>query len=63
MIRGEYYKQLCKYCAYRTGYDTLCRPGLHCLKCNNSDTNGVCYCSRSKPAKEKTCPYFRYLAR
>lgn len=63
MIRSAYYKPLCQHCAYSTGYDTLCQPWGRCLKCNNSDTNGVCYCSRVKPEEETTCPYFRYLER
>ena len=64
MHRNIYYKQLCKYCGYRVGFDTLCKyEDINCTRCNNSDINGICYCCKDKSEEETTCPYFRYLAR
>lgn len=62
MHRNIYYKLLCYYCAYRMGYDGMC--GISdCKSCNNADKNNLCQCCKDKPEEEKTCPYFRYLAR
>lgn len=64
MKRNTYYESLCYYCAYRVGHETLCTYfEINCIKCNNSDINGICYCCKDKPKDELTCPYFRYLAR
>lgn len=62
MHRNVCYKLLCDYCAYKLGYDSLC--GLRdCMNCDNTDKNYMCQCCKDKPEEEKTCPYFRYLAR
>lgn len=64
MHRNIYYKLLCNYCAYRVGFDSLCNSARGCVdECSNADINGVCQCCKHKPENEKTCPYFRYLAR
>ena len=63
MHRNMYYELLCHYCAYRIGFDGMCGLSDSCLKCDNSNVNGTCNCCIDKPVEEKTCPYFRYLAR
>lgn len=63
MLRTNYYKLLCYYCAYRVGFGTLCMAERGCNLCPNSDMNCSCLCRKDKPENETTCPYFRYLAR
>lgn len=64
MHRNRYYKLLCYYCAYRVGFNSLCKSEGRCDdRCNNVDINGVCQCCKDKTENETTCPYFRYLAR
>lgn len=62
MHRNIYYELLCYYCAYRSSYDGMCFL-CDCNNCNNTDKNYMCQCCKDKPEEEKTCPYFRYLAR